>query len=157
MCRCGFTTARRPRYRPHVGTLPYVYDDGQGEDSWDTPGTFIDGFHDSVFFTTLPGGNVQLDFAINVSSINNFLPDPWQGLYYQDMIGFWTAALGGTSFAFDSSWNITEFSFSNASRTSYDRHNRATTRVPEPSTLALFGIGGLGLVLWSRCRRSSNP
>lgn len=128
----------------------YVYSADTGKNSWDDPGILIDTFANSLKFTDLGGGTVGLDFAINVASINSYSADSdWQGLFYQETIGFWVAALSGTTFEFE---NGEIFAFSYTGRTSYDRTDRTTTEVsvPEPASVALLLAGVLLLRLARR-------
>lgn len=124
----------------------YVYDDGLKKNSWQSAANFLETYPSSIAFTPLGGDLVALDVAFNVATVNDAFPsDPvWQGLFYQDSIGFWAAAVSDTDMRFDDDGRITHFSYDE--RSSYDRDGRLTLRIeremPEPATWLLLA-GGL--------------
>lgn len=85
-----------------------------------------------------------------MSTVNHAFPGNWQGLFYQDTIGFWAAALSQTEMDFDGMGRLT--SFTHGPRTSYDRSDRNAQRVPEPATWLLLA-GGLATIGFFRSRR----
>lgn len=131
----------------------YVYDNDRRKMSWEDESGFLDTYENAISFTPLGGSLVGLDIAFNVADVNNAFPtDPsWQGLFYEDTIGFWAAALSDTDMRFDNDGRLTFFGHDE--RTSYDRSNRLTVRIetepmPEPATLFLLcgGLVGIGVL-----------
>lgn len=134
----------------------YVYDNHLKKNSWQTAENFLETYPSSISFAPLGGDLVALDVALNVATVNDAFPsDPnWQGLFYQDSIGFWAAALSDTDMRFDSEGRITHFSYDK--RSSYDRDGRLALRtereIPEPATWLLLACGLAAITSTSRRR-----
>jgi len=133
----------------------YVFDNDEKKNSWKDSGGFIETFPNTVFFTDTPDGNA-LTFEIDATDLNDAFLSPWQGLSFDQSIGFWVHALSGTQIDFGPAGMISDFRYDENS--SYDRHDRDTVPhndVPEPTTILLAACGflGLGWVNGRRARR----
>ncbi len=96
----------------------------------------------------------MLTFEIDATDLNDAFLSPWQGLAFDQNIGFWVHALSGTQLDFGPGCTILSFRYDENS--SYDRHDRHTVShngVPEPTTMLLAACGFLALG-WVNGRRA---
>jgi hypothetical protein len=115
----------------------YVYDKSEGDNSWQTPATFIRTFPGALT-SHMVGGGLEWQLIVNVAEINSFpgAPANWLGLYFDSTVGFWLAGLKDADFTWDADGRITALTFTD--RTSYDRAGR-TSGPPAPVEAETWG------------------
>lgn len=126
----------------------YAYD-GRSPKSWQTE-DLLDSWDNAVKVEE-DGNKRTLSFNVNVAQVNAYSDDPeWTGAAFGEKIGIWFHPAHGLQTEYDEYDALEQFSFEKQGW--IDRHNKDTKSVPEPSSLAAFGIGALGL-LASKKRR----
>lgn len=132
----------------------YRYNGVNGFNSLTTPGDFLGDF--SAGLTS--NGSDVFGFDINVAGINALAYGPdWLGTQYGEQIGIWFHPAFGVNTQYDSDEG---FDCSEGIRGCYSYLNQGwldnayeTTKVAEPSSLAILGLGLIGLAYVSRNRK----
>ena len=119
----------------------YEYSGQNNGNSYLNPGNYIGTFA----LNSVDNGTSSrtISFGFSVAAINALnLSADWLGIEFGPLIGYWFHPTLQTSFTYNNN-EITAFSFHRQGW--YDKSNRGTTEVPEPTTMLLLGAGLLGL------------
>lgn len=125
----------------------YEYSGQNNANSYNSPGVLLGSFGglDAVD----NGSERTLSFSIDATGINNHAIQDWKGLFFGEQIGIWFHPSVGTNVSYYKDGGISSFSYAQGGQGWYDTGYRQTYQVPEPSTLALLGIG-MGALLMRR-------
>lgn len=98
---------------------------------------------------TFSSDSNSLSIDIDVSAINSWSRDPaYSGVSFDEKIGIWFHISTGSTFTGLTDSGFTDYSF--ASQGWYDKDNLDATTVSEPGSLALLGLGLVGLASYRR-------
>ena len=124
----------------------YVYNGQNNSNSWSDPGIAL---QSDVGNGVLTNGANSFSLSLDATDINDWFADPDVGIGFDDNIGIWFHIAIGADYTYDPA-----FSFSHDYQGWYDIADADAERVPEPSIIALFGLGLVGLGLARRKVRS---
>jgi hypothetical protein len=140
----------------------YTYNGINSSDSWATPGDYIETFTDVLTMDTSVADEVTFSFSIDATGVNDHDPDnglvatdDWDGINFDEHIGIWFHAVvfDGAGPTYDNDGKLTSFPYS--SQSWYDASWQATTVVPVPAAVWLFGSALVGLLGFTRRKPSA--
>ncbi len=140
----------------------YAYNGVNSGNSWQTPGDHIETLVGILSIDDSVANQRSFSFSLDGTNINSHDPDnslvatdDWDGLSFGNHVGIWFHAvvLSGSGAGYDGDNKLTSFDFSRQSW--YDTSMRDTSVVPVPAAVWLFGSALLGLVGFSKRRKTA--
>lgn len=119
----------------------YLYNGANSSNSW-----AVNTYLESGTFDSITSNSFSLSIA--ASYINS---QATKGIAFDDQLGAWFHVSGGSNFTYAANGEITGYSYANQGW--YDKGYLDTTKVPEPSIVALLGLGLFGLGLTRRFKQ----
>lgn len=104
------------------------------------------------------GDKRTLGFTADVSGVNSFKPansgsSAWEGAKYGDKVGVWFHPVASTKTSYDNMGYLKTFDPGHQGW--YDASHQGTTPVPEPASLAVIGVGLLGVARRRKAKKSA--